>query len=450
MLNEQSLDWVRKTWADVKLGDRRRNQRAIKLANSLLQAPAASLPHATLSWADLKAGYRLLNENDVTHQALQENHWSQVINSTKNQSGPVLFIQDGSVLDYSNREATLGLGPVGNHQGDGINLHSCLAVAVGSKAHTILGLAYQKVWVRAKKSKGNAESRSQRRKRQTEADIWSNWIPKIDLKQHEHKPWIFVGDRGNDIFKFVETCKEKGWDCLYRACQNRTIYIRDEKLYMMSWIRTLPSGAIKEHSLRSRNGKPARTIELKISWGEMKINPPQIGGKTKKPILAWCVRCWNEEENLEWILVTTIPVLDSRSAIEKAEWYSCRWIIEEYHKCLKTGCSIEKRRLQSVEGLMALIGILGIIATKLLELRAISREAEEIAAEKIVPDVFLRIIKIKLSLKENVLTLKSFWKQVARLGGFIGRRSDGEPGWQTLWGGWLRLLDMAWAVEKCG
>ena len=86
----------------------------------------------------------------------------------------------------------------------------------------------------------------------------------------------------------------------------------------------------------------------------------------------------------------------------------------------------------------------------MLELRAIRREAEEIAAEKIVPDVFLRIIKIKLSLKENGLTLKSFWKQVARLGGFIGRRSDGDPGWQTLWGGWLRLLDMAWAVEKCG
>ena len=210
MLNEQSLDWVRKTWADVKLGDRRRNQRAIKLANSLLHAPAASLPHATLSWTDLKAGYRLLNENDVTHQALQENHWSQVINSAKNQSGPVLFIQDGSVLDYSNREATLGLGPIGNHNGDGINLHSCLAVAVESKAHTILGLAYQKVWVRAKKSKRNTETRSQRRKRQTEADIWSNWIPKIDSEQNEHKPWIFVGDRGNDIFKFVETCKENG------------------------------------------------------------------------------------------------------------------------------------------------------------------------------------------------------------------------------------------------
>ena len=29
--------------------------------------------------------------------------------------------------------------------------------------------------------------------------------------------------------------------------------------------------------------------------------------------------------------------------------------------------------------------------------------------------------------------------QVARLGGFLGRKSDGEPGWQTLWQGWMRV-----------
>lgn len=450
MLKEQSFDWIRKTWANANLGDRRRNHRAMQLANSLLQAPTVSLPRATLTWKDLKAAYRLLNEEDVTHQALQVSHWAQVFESAKNQSGPVLFIQDGSVLDYSNRDGTSGLGPIGNHEGEGINLHSCLAISLGSKAPAILGLAYQKTWVRPEKSKRGTESRSQRRKRPTESDVWSNWIPTIDPKEKEYGPWVFVGDRGNDIFKFIDICRQKGWDCLYRACQNRVVCVRGEKRSMMPWIRSLDSAAVKEHILRSRDGKPARTIQLKISWGEIEIQPPAIDKKIRQPVLAWCVRCWNEEENLEWILITTSPVLDSGSAIEKAGWYSCRWIIEEYHKCLKTGCSIEKRRLQSVEGLMGLTGILGIIATKLLELRSISREAEEIPADKIIPEIFVRILKAKLSLKEDPLTVKAFWKQVARLGGFIGRRSDGDPGWQTLWGGWVRLLDMAWALEKCG
>ncbi len=450
MLIEQSLEWVRKTWTNVKLGDKRRNQRAIKLAEHLLQAPAVSLPQATLSWSDLKGAYRLLNEEDVTHQALQEKHWAQVFDSARNHLGPVLFIQDGSVLDYSNRKGTAGLGPIGNHEGEGINLHSCLALSLGSKTPTILGLAYQTVWVRPEKSKRGTESKTQRRKRPTEADVWSNWIPTTDFPQKKDSPRIFMGDRGNDIFKFVDICKQKGWDCLYRACQNRGIQIKGKKFYLMPWIRSLSSDGIKEHTLRSRYGKPARTIELKISWGEIEIQPPKLDKKSREPIVAWCVRCWNEEENLEWILVTTIPVLDRQSAIEKAKWYSYRWIIEEYHKCLKTGCSIEKRYLQSAKGLMALVGILGVIATKLLELRSISREAEEIQAEKAVPEVFIRILTRKLCLKDSSLTMKSFWTQVARLGGFIGRKSDGDPGWQTLWNGWIRLLDMAWAVEKCG
>lgn len=450
MFKEQSFEWVEQTWTNVKLGDKRRNQRTIKLAQHLLQNPAVSLPRATLSWSDLKAAYRLLNEEDVTHQALQENHWAQVLDLARNQKNPVLFIQDGSVLDYSGREAISGLGPIGNHEGTGINLHSCLAVSLRSHTFTILGLAYQTVWVRPEKARRGTESRTQRHKRPTEADIWSNWIPVADLGQKKEAPRVFIGDRGNDIFKFVDVCKQKKWDCLYRACQNRVIHVKGKKYSLMPWIRSLDIGGKKEHSLRSRDGKPARTIELKISWGEMEIQPPQIDKKVKSPITAWGVRCWNEEENLEWILISTLPVLDIQSAVEKAQWYSYRWIIEEYHKCLKTGCSIEKRHLQSAEGLMALVGILGIIATKLLELRSISREAEEIQVGEVIPEIFIRVLTRKLCLKDNFITIKGFWKYVARLGGFIGRKSDGDPGWQTLWGGWLRLLDMTWAVEKCG
>jgi len=92
MFKEQQVEWIEKTWTNVKLGDKRRNQRTIKLAQHLLQNPAASLPRATLSWGDLKAAYRLLNEEEVTHQALQKNHWDQVLELARNHKNPVLFI----------------------------------------------------------------------------------------------------------------------------------------------------------------------------------------------------------------------------------------------------------------------------------------------------------------------------------------------------------------------
>jgi hypothetical protein len=30
-------------------------------------------------------------------------------------------------------------------------------------------------------------------------------------------------------------------------------------------------------------------------------------------------------------------------------------------------------------------------------------------------------------------------KRIAQLGGYQGRRSDGPPGWKTLWHGWLKI-----------
>jgi hypothetical protein len=32
---------------------------------------------------------------------------------------------------------------------------------------------------------------------------------------------------------------------------------------------------------------------------------------------------------------------------------------------------------------------------------------------------------------------------IAQLGGFLGRKGDGEPGITTIWRGWSRLADMA-------
>ena len=128
------------------------------------------------------------------------------------------------------------------------------------------------------------------------------------------------------------------------------------------------------------------------------------------------------------------------------EWYKCRWIIEEYHKCLKTGCRIEDRQLGTSEALEAVLGVLGIIAVLMLQLRNLAREDSNRQAKEVVPEIPMKIICKKYKL-EMTVSLRDFWRSVAKMGGFIGRKSDGEPGWQTLWGGWLRLIDMWFGVE---
>lgn len=151
--------------------------------------------------------------------------------------------------------------------------------------------------------------------------------------------------------------------------------------------------------------------------------------------------------------MTNLPINNASDALEKIDWYMVRWTIEEYHKCLKTGCNIEKRNLQTAHALEALLGFLGIIATKLLDLKFKSRKNPLDLAMLFIDPLLLKIIILKFKFSDKNISLQQFWHCVAKLGGFIGRKSDGNPGWQTLWKGWLRLLGMADGIElvqKCG
>ncbi len=128
-------------------------------------------------------------------------------------------------------------------------------------------------------------------------------------------------------------------------------------------MRQLPRQSSKSIDLRGRNGDKARdeSEEIKIS----------------------CICCWEDSpDGLEWILLTNMPIFKEKDALEKIDWYKARWLIEEYHKCLKTGCAIEKRQLKSAHALLALLGILGIIATKLLEIKFLARKYSNGLAEK--------------------------------------------------------------------
>ena len=145
---------------------------------------------------------------------------------------------------------------------------------------------------------------------------------------------------------------------------------------------------------------------------------PPRAEKEKKAIKGSYVRVWYEEDpDIEWILFALAPVT-----------------------------SIEEAQLKTSDRLLNLFGILGIVATQLLQLRDISRIKKEEPAEKHADPLDVMIIEEKYKIK-GPITVKEFWRRVAMLGGFLGRKSDKNPGWQTIWVGWLRLQDMRKGVE---
>ena len=88
------------------------------------------------------------------------------------------------------------------------------------------------------------------------------------------------------------------------------------------------------------------------------------------------------EPPVEWILLTSLPTITLEQAWERVEWYRHRWLVEDYHQCLKSGCRIEERQLQTVDGLIRLLGILSPLAVRLLQIRAFARQTPDLPASE--------------------------------------------------------------------
>jgi hypothetical protein len=460
--------WAQQQWGRSDFGDPRRTARAVRLGTALALTPSASLPKQTASWGDLKAAYRLLARADVSHPAVSHQHWQQTQQQARDAADVVLFVQDTSHADFSAHRATSGLGAIGNSRGVGLMMHTTLAIrpAAGGATGlpgsstaeaTVLGVAMQRLWSRQTRTH-RGETRSERVLRERESQLWQETLEAIGSPPQSPtgaQRWVSVGDRASDVFSYLETAQRLGWDVLLRVCQNRRIETTDGALgHLASHARSLPSTAQTSVWLRSRNGLPSEQIALELSSDAVWVEPPKLGASAESVALrCWVVRCWGRRSDgtlIEWILLTTIPISDRTTLLEVVRYYEHRWLIEEYHKCLKTGCRIEERQLEQAEALEAFIGFASIVAVRLLVLRTLSREQPTEPAHRHVEPVMIELLRrrLRLTVTTEEMTLRQFWHATARLGGFIGRKSDGDPGWQTLWDGWQQLEQMTWAATQ--
>jgi hypothetical protein len=166
----------------------------------------------------------------------------------------------------------------------------------------------------------------------------------------------------------------------------------------------------------------------------------------------WAIRVWEEhtpagEDPLEWILLTSVPTTTLEQAWERVGWYEHRWVVEDYHQCLKTGCRLEERQVQSAERLIRLLGLLSKLPVRLLQLRDLGRQEPERPAHEVLEADLLAVVAAQTGQTPGQMTAGAFWKAVAQMGGYLARRGDGPPGWKTLWKGWLRVQTLLEGVH---
>lgn len=448
MMILSSTGWAKRQFGNVQLEDKRRRPRAVTMGAAFMRNPGASLPQQMGSPKALKAAYRLLAEEDVTFSALMEPHWRQTLEMA-HQHPVVLFVQDTTLLDYSHHPATTGLGPIGDGQGRGIMLQTVLAVVPHPRQ--LLGIAHQEPFLRRPVPR-KGENASQRQKRPRESQVWSRSVEAIGAAP-ANSCWVHVADRGSDIFEFMATCRQHQSHFLIRAQHNRRVQLAPGKQGLLfPWVRRLRTQGTRVLELPARPGQPARRAQVHITFGRATFLPP-IYRPHQPPIQAWVIRIWEPhpppgvEAPVEWILVTSVPTESVEAAWERADWYTCRWLDEDYHQCLKTGCQIEKRQLQDGEALKRLLGFLAPVAVRLLQLRELARLNPEQLACSALPRELVQLVAHLAHVPAQRLTLGAFWRAVAQQGGYLGRRRDGPPGWKTLWRGWLHIQTLLEGVR---
>ncbi|MGB7346192.1 MAG: IS4 family transposase [Pirellulaceae bacterium] len=467
-------------FAHAQLGDKRRTNRLVKTADLMSRRPGGSLPHKLNEPKNLKAFYRLMDCPDVTHQGILEAHRIATLEKVQACQSPVLVLHDATEMDYSQHFSLAGdLGQIGNGNHRGYIVQNSLAV--DSKTRRVLGLTNQVLHHRANVPQG--EKLAQKRVRKSrESLLW--------LKGTQHLPAdrqiVDVCDQGSDTFEFLEHEVHSGRRFVLRTSFDRGVLIghdddgSGESSNLRTYARTLPVAGTWTLQVTSREstksprkkGKKkkvkriARQANMAVSFAAVAIKAPgkKNGVHGNEPMKVWVVRVWEVDppagqERLEWFLVTNEVVDSFAAAYRVVGWYECRWIIEEYHKGLKTGCQIESPQFTSEQRLQPAIALISVVALTLLSLRDASRQADAKtrAAREIISEDYISVLCAWRHGKlHEDWTIHDFYYALARLGGHQNRKGDHHPGWITLWRGWTDLQAMVTGVEamkrlnKCG
>lgn len=473
-------DWAAAEFGGADLHDQRRSRRLVAVAAQLAAKPHGTLPGSFGEWAELKAAYRLLEEPGITYDAMLAPHRRRVRQECQ-RPGEYLFVEDTTELDYSSHPAAEDLGLIGDGGGRGVLVHSTLAMRIDrwneqqEPQVMVSGLAAQSCWVRLQPTGARREKKAQRLTRARESQHWAACVGPIGPPPAEVR-YTFVADRESDIFETLQRCQDSRWDFLVRASQPRAMV--DQEGSVFEAVSRAPAVGHFSISLRSRpqrvtrdkkTGKPKRvrkahgprTVELEVRCCRVTLRAPWRPGQVGGPLTVNLVEAKEVEpaagdDPIHWVLLTSWPCGTAQEAMRVVKAYTRRWLIEEYHKALKTGTGIEDSQLASVQRIESLLGILAVVAVRLLsrKLLATTRPDDAVEAEELGEEA-LRILEASFGKPAEGWTNRQVLRCIARMGGFIGRKSDGEPGWITIWRGWNQLVLMVQGFdlaqgEKCG
>jgi hypothetical protein len=423
----ESTHWTNVEFADIDLGDARLDSRARKIMARFSDKPSASIPKSCNGWGETIATYRFLENDAVEWRDIMAPHWAQ----TQQRMGEhpvILCLQDTTELNFNGQQIE-GLGPLSYEVQRGMYVHPTYAV---TPERLPLGVIDAWMWAREKVNAAGVRPGIKESRR------WIEGYGRIAEMAAEMPATrlVYVADREADMIELMAYAQECGTpaDWLVRAKTDRALP-DGEKL----WAHTLDGAPVGEISfvIGARDKQKGRKVRQQL-WARRVELPARRGVK----IAATCLIAREIDapagvEPIEWRLLTNRTATTVDEVIELIDWYRARWEIEMFFHVLKNACKVEAMQLSHIDNLERALALFMVVAWRVAYLMRLGRICPDLDASLFFDPDEIRgaYLLTKERRPERPPTLNEVVRLIARVGGFLGRKGDGDPGVKTIWQG---------------
>jgi len=442
--------WATEELRSAQLGDSRLRGRLVKLVEDLATQPGVSVAKACGNWAATKGAYRFWSSEQVEASAIRQAHVDGTVRRIEaSGEDTILVVQDTTELDYTAHQRTKGLGFLDCPTRQGLKVHSALAV---SAQGVPLGLIHQKVWVRDVATKGKSAQRQQRKTVDKESQRWLTAQEATLASLPAGPAVVTIADQEADIYDLFRAPRRAGGELLIRVSHDRRV--EHEEQYLWAAIERAPVAGTLEVALGRAGDRQPRQLVLTVRFATLSILPPRHYPQRAllPPVMVQLVLAQEENppagvEGVCWLLLTTLPVSSLAEAVRMVHWYCFRWLVERYHFVLKSGCGLEELQLETAARIERALATYCIVAWRLLWLTYAARRHPQLSCAGALEltewqALYCFTRKTKLP-PDHPPTMQEAVLWIAKLGGFLARRHDGEPGVKVIWRGLQRLNDIA-------
>ena len=434
----------------LDFGDIRRDERFVSIINNISSQPGASIPKQNKSWYDSKATYEFFKNKDVSIEALKKTmmlYGAQQLTDDMT----VLVLQDISNISYNDLKAS-GLGYLDNKEGRGILCYTSMAATTEGLP---LSLLYQHTWVRPLEELGKSAKRKQTSFEDKESYQWYEAMQEVNKLLPPPIRKIHIADREADIYELFFHAFEPNTELLIRARHNRLL---SNGSHLWDNIAGQPAAAAVSLDIPDETGKKKMKVAVEVRYHQVEILRPSNNKNSYERVTLTAIEVKEinsgdkkEEDIIHWKLLTTLEVSSVTDALQCVRWYTYRWLIERFHYVLKSGTKIEQLQLKDAVSLQKAISVYSMAAFKIMQLVYQSRHHPQVSCEVVLTKaqwITLYMLIHKNNTEPNEPpSLEQAVMWIGRLGGHLGRKSDGPPGLKTVWRGYEELCHAASVYE---